>query len=115
MIGARARARQIHQQIADFLADESLPPPMRQRLVDAVGAPGGFPSRSHPAQESLAGVLVELLDDPCGPLRAAAAGALSRLGIKKTIVNPTFWERSPESQRRREIAEWRRLLAERTR
>jgi hypothetical protein len=114
VICARPTARQCLEEIADFMADGSVPPSMRQLLVDAVGGPGSFPSRSSRTQESLAGVLVGLLDAPCGPLRAAAAGALSRLGIKRTIVNPTFWQRSPPLERRREIAEWRRWLAERS-
>ncbi|MGE4620369.1 MAG: hypothetical protein AAEJ04_11240, partial [Planctomycetota bacterium] len=55
-------------------------------------------------------VLVDLLDSSDGPLRAAAATALSRASNHPTIVNPVFWIRGSAADRQQEIENWRRWL-----
>ncbi len=55
-------------------------------------------------------MLVELLEEEEGELRAAAAMALSRISNHPTIVNPAFWINAPAKERDREVTEWRLWL-----
>ena len=80
---------------------------LRQLIIDAVD--GGYFS-----QESLTQVLVEVLEDETAGLRAAAASALSRMGTKRTIVNPAFWQHAPSYLREREIGEWKLWLEDKS-
>lgn len=59
---------------------------------------------------SLIAVLVELLEEEEGELRAVAAMALSRASNHPTIVNPSFWIHAPASERNREVEEWKQWL-----
>ncbi len=54
--------------------------------------------------------LIELLQSHDEELRIAAAGALTRSGLKPMIARPAFWRNAAESRREAEIAEWRSWL-----
>jgi DNA-binding transcriptional MerR regulator len=62
--------------------------------------------------DQLIPALIELLETDRAELRAAAAAALSRISRHPTIVNPAFWISAAESDRSREIGEWRTWLDE---
>lgn len=62
--------------------------------------------------DQLIPALIELLETDRAELRAAAAAALSRISRHPTIVNPAFWISAAESDRSREIGEWRTWLGE---
>jgi HEAT repeat protein len=62
--------------------------------------------------DQLIPALIELLETDRAELRAAAAAALSRISRHPTIVNPAFWISAAESDRSREIEEWRTWLDE---
>ena len=66
--------------------------------------------RNYRRSGSLIAVLVELLEEEEGELRAAAAMALSRISNHPTIVNPAFWINAPAKERDREVTEWRLWL-----
>jgi hypothetical protein len=52
-------------------------------------------------------ILIALLQDGDGDVRAAVAHGLSTAQMKATIVNPVFWQSGPEADRKAEVDEWR--------
>ncbi len=58
-------------------------------------------------------LLIETLEDSRPMVRAAAAGALSKMAAKPTIVSPLFWTNASIEERSVEVGEWKRWLAAR--
>ena len=79
------------------------PVPLRESLAIALGE--SMKTRRHWLPR-----LISLLDREEGDVRAAAATSLSRMALKPTIANPSFWRDAPSQARRQEVAEWRQWL-----
>lgn len=92
----------IHSVIADGRAN----PHLRARIVANLEAHRAIKNDWVP-------LLVGSLEDPHPNVRAAAAGALSKMASKPTIVRPAFWSSATLEERKLEIDEWKSWLAAR--
>lgn len=100
------KTEQALAQLHSVIADGSANPQLRARIVENL--------ESHRATKNdWVPLLVGSLEDPHPNVRAAAAGALSKMASKPTIVRPAFWSSATLKERSLEVDEWKRWLAAR--
>ena len=92
--------------LQSVIADRGANPRLRARLVENL-------DHHRTLKKDWIPLLIETLEDSRPMVRAAAAGALSKMAAKPTIVSPLFWTNASIEERSVEVGEWKRWLAAR--
>ena len=92
--------------LQSIIADREANPRLRARLVENL-------DHHRTLKKDWIPLLIETLEDSRPVVRAAAAGALSKMAAKPTIISPVFWANASIEERSVEVGEWKRWLAAR--